>query len=120
MLESSFVLKTHIIVDFYGANAKTLARSKDLKEAIDMALESLDLQIKQDTYMQFEPQGVTATVQCELFHFSIHTWPEHQSCAVDLYSLEEKDFTKAIAMALRAAFEAQEYDIKVLQRMTVQ
>lgn len=67
--------------------------------------------------MQFEPQGVTATIVSELFHFSIHTWPEFGSCAVDLYSLKEYDFARSIADVLKLAFEANEYDLKVMHRM---
>jgi S-adenosylmethionine decarboxylase len=117
MIQSDFVLKTHIIVDFYHADSDTLARATDLKLAIDNALDAIAVKIKQDNYMQFEPQGVTATVVGELFHFSIHTWPEYGSCAVDLYSLEEYDYARNIANALREALLAKEYDLKLMQRM---
>ena len=110
------MIKTHITLDFYQAEAKTLALKEDLKAAIDNCLKSLDLAVKQESYIQFELQGVTATVVGENFHFSIHTWPEHCSCAIDLYSSNEYDFARTIADALKEAFNAKEYDIKVLDR----
>ncbi|MCE2928465.1 MAG: S-adenosylmethionine decarboxylase [Candidatus Caenarcaniphilales bacterium] len=110
------MLKTHVIVDFYMADAEILARTDKLKAAIDRALDSLDHEVVQESYIQFEPIGVTATVVGKMFHFSIHTWPEHGSCAIDIYSLEDKNLLRSIASALRDSFSAQEYDIKILDR----
>jgi len=110
------MIKTHITLDFYQAEPQILAMSEDLKKAINNSLKILDLEVKQDSYIQFEPQGVTATVVGENFHFSIHTWPEHGSCAIDLYSSSDYAFARTIADALKEAFKAQEYDIKVLDR----
>jgi S-adenosylmethionine decarboxylase proenzyme len=110
------MIKTHITLDFYQAKAEILAKKEDLKNSIVEALSKLDLTIKQESFIQFEPQGVTATIVGENFHFSIHTWPEHGSCAIDLYSSQEYAFAREIADALKDSFQASEYDIKVLDR----
>ncbi len=110
------MIKTHITIDFYQAKPEILAQEKELKTAIDSCLNSINLEVKQESYIQFQPQGVTATVVGEAFHFSIHTWPEHGSCAIDLYSAQDYAFARNIADALKAAFFAKEYDIKVLDR----
>jgi N4-bis(aminopropyl)spermidine synthase len=110
------MIKTHITLDFYQAEPQILALNKNLGDAINSALKSLNLEVKQDSYIQFEPQGVTATVVGNEFHFSIHTWPEHGSCAIDLYSTQEYAFAREIADTLKIFFKAQEYDIKVLDR----
>lgn len=110
------MIKTHIIVDFYKAEPEILALANQLKSAIDKALSDLDLQVRQESYIQFEPQGVTATVVGDLFHFSIHTWPEYGSCAIDLYSAREYGFARAIAENLKTQFKALEYDLKLLDR----
>lgn len=110
------MIRTHIALDFYQAEPQTLALSQNLKEKINETLESLNLAVKQDNYIQFEPQGVTATVVGENFHFSIHTWPEHCSCAIDLYSSLDYAFAREIADSLKLSFKAAEYDIKVLDR----
>lgn len=110
------MIKTHVTVDFYGATASIFEKTDLLKEAIDSALESLNLSQRQDHYIQFEPIGVTATVVGEDFHFSIHTWPEHNSCAIDLYSNQDTAFSRKIAEALKVSFKASEYDIKFINR----
>lgn len=110
------MIKTHITLDFYQAEPQILALNKDLKTAIEGSLSSLNLTVVQDSYIQFEPQGVTATVVGKDFHFSIHTWPEHGSCAIDLYSTRDYSFARTIADSLKEYFHAKEYDIKVLDR----
>lgn len=93
-----------------------MARTSDLKVAIDSALNSLGINIIKDNYIQFEPEGVTATVIAEAFHFSIHTWPEFHSCAIDLYTNRPAVFATDLAKALELSFMAQEHDLKVLGR----
>ena len=110
------MIKTHITLDFYQAEPQILTRTENLKAAITICLDRLLLKVVQESYIQFEPQGVTATVVGEAFHFSIHTWPEHGSCAIDLYSSNEYSFAREIADTLKECFHAQEYDIKVLDR----
>lgn len=110
------MIKTHITLDFYSANAEILAFSQNLKNSIVTALDELNLVIMQESFIQFQPQGVTATLVGDNFHFSIHTWPEHRSCAIDLYSNQDYGFARSIADALKKSFMADEYDIKVLDR----
>lgn len=110
------MIRTHVIFEFYKADRDILAKTQALKAAIDAALASLNLSVVQDSYIQFEPEGVTATVVGEFFHFSIHTWPEFMSCAVDLYTANDQFYGREIANALKNEFLAQEYDLKILTR----
>jgi len=110
------MLKTHVTVDFYGANAEVFEKTSSLEIAINKALLTLGLSPKQDSYIQFEPVGVTAIVVGEDFHFGIHTWPENQSCTIDLYSIKDQIFARNIAEALKQEFRASEYDIKFFNR----
>ncbi len=111
------MIKTHIIVDFYKADKTTLAKAEELKAAIDRVLCNLDLEACNDNYIQFEPQGVTATVVTKDFHFSIHTWPEYRACAVDLYSTKDKHFASKVAEALKKELLSEEYDLKVVRSL---
>lgn len=110
------MLKTHVTLDFYKADSEILAKSEALKVAIEAAVKTLNLKISNDNYIQFQPQGVTATVITDAFIFSIHTWPEHESCAIDLYTARDYNFAGEVAQALKHELKAQEYDLKVLDR----
>ncbi len=108
---------SHIIVDFYGANPKTLAKSEELKTALLRACKSVDIVIETESFYQFQPEGVTATLTSDDMHFNIHTWPEFGSCAIDLYSRLEHDFTVQLSEAFKQELQASEYDMKILARI---
>lgn len=114
------MIKTHIIVDFYKADRYTLAKTENLRAAIERALLHLGVEVCNDNYIQFEPEGATATVVTKIFHFSIHTWPEYYSCTLDLYSSEDATYASNVAEALKQEFLAKEYDLKILPRFAKQ
>lgn len=111
------MIKSHVILDFYGASDEILAKVEYLQEAINKAINISELAKKEDKYFQFEPQGVTATVICDFLHFNIHTWPEHKSCAIDLYSSKDHDFIILFAKNIKETLQAEEYQMKVLNRL---
>ncbi len=111
------MIKTHTIIDFYKADQTTLANAEELKAAIERVLCNLDTEACNDNYIQFEPEGVTATVVTKAFHFSIHTWPEYRACAVDLYSSKDKLFASKVAEAFKKELLAGEYDLKVVRSL---
>lgn len=114
------MIKTHIIVDFYKADRVILARTEDLRAALERAILSLNVEVCNDNYIQFEPEGATATVVTKVFHFSIHTWPEYYSCTVDLYSSQDATYASNVAEALKQELLAKEYDLKILPRFAKQ
>jgi len=111
------VAKFHIIVDFYGANPTTLAKCDELKTALLRACKSVGVNVDTETFYQFQPEGVTATVTSPEMHFNIHTWPEFGSCAIDLYSRHDHDFAARLCEAFKQELQASEYDMKMLSRV---
>jgi S-adenosylmethionine decarboxylase len=48
---------------------------------------------------KFEPQGFTMLFLLSTSHFSIHTYPEHNKCSIDLYSCDMNvDYNNVIDM----------------------
>lgn len=109
--------KTHVIADFYKADSDILAYSENLKKALFTSLKECNLELKQESFYQFEPQGVTALVITGSLHFNIHTWPEHGSCAIDMYCTEGYDLAVKVCDKFKGHLKAAEYEIKVLSRV---
>ena len=110
------VKKAHIICDFYKAEPEILAKADLLKESILRALGLFKIEVEINTFYQFEPYGVTALVTSPELHFNIHTWPEHASCAIDMYCMEGNQYGVKVWEELKKQFKADEYQIKVLKR----
>lgn len=108
--------KTHVIIDLYKADPEILAKTDKLQEALLKALGGFKVQVEINSFYQFEPEGVTAIVSSPELHFNIHTWPEHGSCAIDMYCMKGHGFALEVCDAIKSNLKAQEYETKVLKR----
>ena len=82
-------LGNHLILDFHGVEVNLndfLFLDKNLREILSFT----SVTIENMTYKKFIPQGVTILYLLSESHFSIHTWPENKSCAIDFYHCGNK------------------------------
>jgi S-adenosylmethionine decarboxylase len=77
---------THILADFYGVNAALLSDQEALEWLIrDAATKSGATILSSHMHRFGVGMGVTGVVMLAESHISIHTWPEHQMAAIDIY-----------------------------------
>ena len=125
-------------LNFYTKNVKKTRDSQrlgfhtlfELRECEEELLKSVELVSKKMSYMaemfhlnvveerfhQFMPYGVSGVLILKESHFTIHTWPEHQYAAVDLFichdSINEVDFMKE----LQKEFNSKQCELKKIYR----
>lgn len=75
----------HLILDFVGVKTIDLNNYEQLDKCLREVLACTSVHIEGSLHKKFEPQGVTILYLLSESHFSIHTWPETQSCAIDFY-----------------------------------
>ncbi len=78
-------LGTHILVELFGCDRKILNDSRKIKSEMIKAAELINATIVSSSAHQYEPQGVSAVVVISESHLTMHTWPEYQYAAVDLF-----------------------------------
>lgn len=110
------ITRTHVVMDIYKCDEKSLAKASMLEKKILKVLREMGFEPKIQTFYQFEPFGVTATVFAEGLHFTFHTWPEHKSGAIDLYCFKERKIGLEVINRLKEIFKFSEYDMKVRKR----
>ncbi len=80
---------THLLVDLWGAH------SLDDPAAIDSALracaEASGATVLGGDFHRFEPNGVSGILLLAESHISIHTWPERNFAALDLFMCGDCD-----------------------------
>lgn len=77
---------THGILDLYGVDAALLADPTEIRHALFQAAQAAQATILNEHFHHFgENQGVTGVLLLAESHLSIHTWPEHQYAAVDIF-----------------------------------
>jgi S-adenosylmethionine decarboxylase proenzyme, Bacillus form len=76
----------HIIADIVSEDPKVLDDQAAILEALTLAAKAANATILRTVSHKFDPQGVTAFILLAESHISIHTWPELNRAAVDIYT----------------------------------
>lgn len=76
----------HIIADITSEDPKVFDDQSQILEALTLAAKAANATILRTASHKFEPQGVTAFLLLSESHISIHTWPECNAAAVDIFT----------------------------------
>ncbi len=85
---------THLILDLFGA--QNLDNVDCVRDALVQASEVIGATILEVHAHKFQPQGVTGVALLAESHVSIHTWPEKQYAAIDVFVCGNLNPEKAI------------------------
>jgi spermidine synthase len=76
---------SHLMLDFTNITSIDLDNLTEVDKLLTKCILDCKATIVSTQYKQFEPQGVSILYLLSESHFSIHTWPESKSCAIDFY-----------------------------------
>jgi S-adenosylmethionine decarboxylase len=77
---------SHILADFYGISASLLRSGAELETLLRHAAEIAGAKVVGSHFHTFgSAEGVTGVVLLAESHISIHTWPEADFAAVDIF-----------------------------------
>ena len=80
----------HMICDIKNIKNKELLNDiNKIKQALDMICEKENYSILGRLEHQFEPEGLTIIYLLSESHISIHTFPEREYAALDIYTCRE-------------------------------
>ena len=79
----------HLLLDMANCNKNILDNLKLIRETMKFAAQQSGAQIMGETFHKFTPVGVTGIISIAESHVSIHTWPEFNYAAVDIFSCGE-------------------------------
>lgn len=89
------MLGRHVIIELHGVNPKLLDDKEFLEKLFIRASKEAGGTILAYHFHKFNPQGVTGIVAIAESHLSIHTWPEFNYAAVDIFTCRGIDPYKA-------------------------
>lgn len=79
-------LGRHLLVEYHGCNPKIINDLEGLRELMLEAANRSGATVLEDSFHYFSPQGVSGIVVIAESHMAIHTWPEHEYAAVDIFT----------------------------------
>lgn len=95
------VLGYHYIWDVSNCESQKISYLSTIKSLMGDLVTTFDLSVLNSSYNQFAPHGVTGVMLLEESHLSIHTWPEKDYVAIDLFSCKEITNINEIARVLQ-------------------
>lgn len=76
------------------------------------------LNVVEEKFHQFKPYGVSGVMVLKESHFTIHTWPEHNYAAVDLFICEETVDESKFMEELQVIFDSKRCELKKVYRVS--
>lgn len=90
-------LGNHVLLEFHGCPPDIIKDSQKVEEIFLKAATASKAHIVDSLFHRFNPHGVSGVVIISESHFAVHTWPEYNYVAIDLFSCSENiDFEKAV------------------------
>jgi S-adenosylmethionine decarboxylase len=109
---------THLLIDFYGAAHLTNAR--EIEASMRSAAMAAEATVIAAHFHSFSGQcGVTGMLLLAESHISIHTWPELEYAAIDIFMCGDAD-AHAARLALEKAMAPTRVDVMTVPRRRAQ
>ncbi|RMG60108.1 MAG: adenosylmethionine decarboxylase [Bacteroidetes bacterium] len=108
-------LGRHLLLELYDADPVRLDDQATIEAAMLGAAAAAGATVRQATFHQFAPQGVSGVVIIEESHLTIHTWPELGYAAIDVFTCGPAD-PQAAASFLKEALGARRSQYQLLDR----
>jgi len=106
----------HIIADFAGCPSELLENSVKGEEVLTRTVKESELSCILIRSHQFSPSGYTAAALLEESHITLHTWPEHRSVQIDIFTCGSHERARKAYSTLKALFRPQNIAERILHR----
>lgn len=91
----------HFLASYSDCNVDALSNVEALSAIMHDAVEKCGATILSSSSWVFPPDGITMVLLLSESHASIHTYPEHGACFVDLFTCGEKCSAEVFDQVLR-------------------
>lgn len=109
----------HLIADFWFVQKAKEKKSEDkkaLRKILEKAAAASGSAPLGFVAHKFSPHGITGVVLLKESHISVHTWPEWNYVAVDVFTCGEKTMPQKAIDVLKEYFQPRKIEIKEIIR----
>jgi len=104
----------HFVAEFW--NGKIIEDKKELKKIMWGAAKAAESTPLATTVYKFLPQGITGVILLAESHISIHTWPELNYTAIDLFTCGDKTRPEKALEFLKQELKPKKIEIRKIKR----
>ena len=113
--KSSYQSK-HLLLELYLCDYEKLNDESFLRCILNRAAKLANATVLNLISNKFEPQGVTAIALLAESHISIHTWPESNYSAVDIFTCGQNMMPELASQYLIKFLVAKEHSLRIIER----
>jgi len=106
----------HLLLELYRCDREKLNDESFLRCILNRAAKLANATVLNLISNKFEPQGVTAIVLLAESHISIHTRPESNYSAVDIFTCGQNMMPELASQYLIESLMAKEHSLRVFER----
>ena len=106
----------HLLLELYRCDYEKLNDESFLRCTLNRAAKLAKATVLDLISNKFDPQGVTAIALLAESHISIHTWPESNYSAVDIFTCGQNMLPELASQYLIEALKAEEHYLRVIER----
>ena len=106
----------HLLLELYRCDCAKLNDESFLRCTLNRAAKLAKATVLNLISNKFEPQGVTAIALLAESHISIHTWPESNYSAVDIFTCGHNMMPELASQYLIESLMAEEHSLRVIER----
>lgn len=110
------ILGVHYLLDFYNCNNTYLISVSKIKKVMLEAGKIGNFNIVNSCFHQFKPYGVSGVLVLKESHFTIHTWPEYNYAAVDIFLCNKNINIENVVKYLCEVFFTNNYRMRTINR----
>ena len=109
-------LGSHLLVEMYGCDGDLLKAESYVGDVMREAAVESKATVVEQSFHEFKPYGVSGAVIIQESHYTIHTWPEHEYAAVDLFYCGGTVLVHRAVEVLRERFKPTRIKFLVVRR----
>ena len=106
----------HLLLELYRCDSEKLNDESFLRCTLNRAAKFANATVLNLISNKFDPQGVTAIALLAESHISIHTWPESNYSAVDIFTCGQNMRPEVASQYLIEALKPEEHFLRVIER----
>ena len=106
----------HLLLELYRCDCAKLNDESFLRCTLNKAAKLAKATVLNLISNKFEPQGVTAIALLAESHISIHTWPESNYSAVDIFTCGQNMKPELASQYLIETLKAEEHFLRIIKR----
>jgi S-adenosylmethionine decarboxylase len=115
-LDGHLKLGEHIICDLSGCDRELLLDSDRSRDLFTQAVRESGLTIVSEGYYRFSPHGFTCFLLLAESHASLHAWPEHGYCAIDIFTCNLGNDLFPLVNRLQSIFNSGHCSVRMVDR----